>query len=266
MNRRLAGLSIGALLSVGACGGGGAAKSWQCTLPAGDGGGADEASTPDFLSQVGCLSDFEALASEPLDATLPGARSGKVVLDQFPGAATPADTLYFQNSKRFQIHYQFASKDLTGPDHPQVAPMGTFSANEYTSLDRRFILGAVTYYEGADAWTLELAPYDTASAEMIVKLFDAVKANAYFGAQLAFHPTSEAVEAVAARAAGKHPDQDDQRPVRGDRLPAAEPGDDGRAAQVLRRGRPRQGQHLRRVPGHRRARPRSPTTSRWSRG
>src|ERR1700740_588427 len=59
---------------------------------------------PEFLTRIGCTPDFEALASEPLDITLPGARSTKVVLDQ-----ADSNALYFQNSVKYQIHYQFAS-------------------------------------------------------------------------------------------------------------------------------------------------------------
>jgi pyruvate,water dikinase len=45
---------------------------------------------------------------------------------------------------------------------------------------------------------LEIAPYDTASAEQISKLHSAVAKSGYFGPALAFHPTSTAVAATAA--------------------------------------------------------------------
>ena len=81
--------------------------------------------------------------------------------------------------------------------HPLVSSLSEFNQVEYYTVGRRFILGAVTHYEGPDIWALEIAPYDTAKPEMIVKLFNKVKAAAYFGAKLVFHPTSDAVEAVA---------------------------------------------------------------------
>ncbi|MEP6654340.1 MAG: PEP/pyruvate-binding domain-containing protein, partial [Myxococcales bacterium] len=105
--------------------------------------------------------------------------------------------LYFQNSAKYKIHYQFASAHLSGPEHPLVSSLSEFNQVEYYTVGRRFILGAVTHYEGPDIWALEIAPYDTAKPEMIVKLFNQVKAAAYFGAKLVFHPTSDAVEAVA---------------------------------------------------------------------
>src|SRR5205814_6689061 len=129
--------------------------------------GAD-AGAPDFLRQLGCLQDFTALASEPLDATIPGARSVKVVLDQ-----SDHDALYFQNSMTFKIHFDFASKYLSGPSHPLVPELSEFNRVEYTGADRRFILGAITYYEGPKVWALEVAPYDTASPVMIQKLYAA---------------------------------------------------------------------------------------------
>lgn len=147
---------------------------------------------PDSLSTVTCQADFAALASQPLDATLPGSKSVKVIVDQAGG-----DALYFMNTVRFEIHYEFASTHLSGNGLPTVGSLAGFNSSEYFTPDRRFLLAAVTYYEQPDRWVLELAPYDTASAEMITKLFLAVKHAAYFGPALAFHPTSEAQASVA---------------------------------------------------------------------
>jgi pyruvate, water dikinase len=151
------------------------------------------AETPDYLPKVGCFADFKALASDPIDATIPGARSVKVVLDQFEAK----DTLYFQNSTKFKIHHAFATKYLSGPKFPPVPTLAEFNRNQYTGIQRRFILGAVTYYEGPKAWTLEIAPYDTATPAMIAKLHAAVQKSAYFGGALFFHPTSQTIEGTA---------------------------------------------------------------------
>jgi hypothetical protein len=148
--------------------------------------------TPDYLSAIACKRDFEALASEPLDTSIPGARSVKVVVDRFD-----RDAIYFQNSRKYPIHHEFASANLSGGSRPIVPSLSEFNLTEYYSPDRRFLLGAVTYYEGAAAWTLELAPYDTASPEMITALYEAVKAVTWFGPGLKLHPTSEAVALTA---------------------------------------------------------------------
>jgi hypothetical protein len=147
----------------------------------------------DYLRYIGCKKDFQALASDPIDATLPGARSGKVVYD----TSQTGGALYFQNSNVYQVHYQFASTHLSGNGLPVVPQLASFNTTEYYSAGRRFILGAVTHYEDGDVWALELSPYDTASATMIATLFYAVKAAGYFGPALAFHPTSDAISSIA---------------------------------------------------------------------
>lgn len=154
--------------------------------------GTSEDGSTEFLKRVGCTADFEALASAPVDASLPGARSVKVVLDR-----ADQDALYFQNSVLYQIHYDFVSSHLSGDALPYVPPLSEFNATEYFTPDRRFVLGAVTHYQGPDVWALELSPYDTASADMITTLFRAVQGASFFGSKLAFHPTSEAVAVEA---------------------------------------------------------------------
>jgi hypothetical protein len=155
----------------------------------------------DYLRYIGCKRDFQALASDPIDVTLPGARSTKVVYDTTPNNVA----LYFQNSVLYPVHYDFASTHLSGNGLPVVPQIGSFNTTEYYSAGRRFILGAVTYYEDPGVWALEMAPYDTASATMIAALFHAVRDAAFFGPALAFHPTSEAVAATAKKLPGDVP-------------------------------------------------------------
>ncbi|MEZ4241953.1 MAG: PEP/pyruvate-binding domain-containing protein, partial [Myxococcota bacterium] len=69
-------------------------------------------------------------------------------------------------------------------------------ATEYYSPDRRFILGAVSYYEGPGVYAYEISPYDTASAEMVTTAYRTIVENAFFGKELYFHPTSTAVDAL----------------------------------------------------------------------
>jgi hypothetical protein len=154
----------------------------------------DPQNVPDGLPTVVCRADFEALASQPLDSALPGARSAKVGIDR-----ADSNELWFQNSNRYPIHHGYVDANRSGGELPIVPDLGTFNGTEYFSPDRRFVLGAVTHYEGPDIWALELSPYDTATADMIETLFRAVKAAAYFGVNLRFHPTSEAVGVEAAK-------------------------------------------------------------------
>jgi hypothetical protein len=157
--------------------------SWECTVTAED---------PDWADQIGCQADFDAVASEPASAAIPGARSAKTVIDRLDG-----DHLYFQNSERYPIHFDFASTHLSGNGKPIVPLLPQFNTTEYFSPDRRFILGAVTYYDNPGVWCYEIAPYDTASPEMVEQAYTQIVANTFFGEDLYFHPTSDAIAAVA---------------------------------------------------------------------
>ncbi|MCB9765165.1 MAG: hypothetical protein H6739_35655 [Alphaproteobacteria bacterium] len=156
---------------------------WDCVLAAD--------SDPDFSQQIGCRGDFDQLASLPLDASIPGARSAKTVMDRVDDGA-----LYFTNSSRYPIHYDFASAHLSGNGLPIVADLGSFNATEYYAPDRRFLLGAVTWYEEPGVFVYELAPYDTSDADMITTAYRAIAENTYFGEELYFHPTSQSIEGL----------------------------------------------------------------------
>ena len=164
--------------------GGDEGPQWSCVIPEGE--------DVDFTAQLGCDADFRVVASPPLDATTPGAMSVKTVLDRFDDNA-----LYFQNSNRYQVHYDFVSTNLSGNGLPIVGSLADFNAVEYYSPSRRFALGAVTYYEGPAVWVYEISPYDTATADLIAQTYYAIAENSFFGEQLYFHPTSVAVETEA---------------------------------------------------------------------
>lgn len=188
----LGGLALAALAACGDDGGATPVDAGPDAFQVTEGACQVTGEAPDSLATITCRDDFDVLASTPIDVTLPGARSTKVVLDQADG-----DKLYFQNSTRFEIHYDFVSTHLSGNGLPIVGTLADFNSTQYFSPDRRFILAAVTYYEQPQRWVLELSPYDTASAAMIEKLFLTVKHASYFGPMLAFHPTSEALATVA---------------------------------------------------------------------
>ncbi len=166
-------------------------RQWRCV----------SASTePDFLQQIGCAEDFDALSSIPVSAGIPGTLSVKTLVDRLDG-----DALYFQNSRKYRVHYDFASAHLSGNGQPIVPLLTQFNQTEYYSPDRRFLLGALNYYEGPGVWAYEISPYDTASAEMIESAFRQIQKNTYFGADIVFHPTSDAVAQAAKSLPGDIP-------------------------------------------------------------
>jgi hypothetical protein len=156
----------------------------DCVIPAG--------TTPEYSATIGCKNDFTALASQPLDASIPGATSAKTIID----LDDKSNPLYIIDSKKYPVHYDFASAKLSGNGKAIVPAINEFNNNYYTK-DRRFILGAITYYEGPKAWVYEIAPYDKASADMIQLAYEKIKSACYFGNALYFHPGSEAISATA---------------------------------------------------------------------
>lgn len=158
---------------------------WLCAIPSGV--------TPDYTDAIGCEADFDVVAARPTDSSLPGARSVKTVIDRVDG-----NRLYFQNSNKYQIHYEFAAEHLSGVDGlPLIVDQSSFNENYYAP-QRRFLLGAVTYYEGPDRWVYEISPYDNAGAEMVEAAYAAIARAAFFGEMLYFHPSGQGPEAVAA--------------------------------------------------------------------
>ena len=79
-----------------------------------DGGAADAGTTPESmvpsLPTIGCLSDFNAFASLPLELTIPGVRSMNFVIDTQD--QTEPYHLYFQNSQLYPLHYDFIKANL----------------------------------------------------------------------------------------------------------------------------------------------------------
>ena len=138
------------------------------------------------LATVDCWQEFSLQATRPLDSSLPGALTIKTMIDQ-----AQDEELYFLDTAAYPVHRAFAIDHLGWPAEVPFT-------SEYLYPQRRFLLGSVTYYEEAALFTYELAPYDTASAEMIASSMELIAAATYFGAELYFHPTSEEQLARAA--------------------------------------------------------------------
>ncbi len=96
---------------------------------------------------------------------------------------------------------------------------------------------------------------------MITKLYEAVRQHVYFGSKLAFHPTSEAVEAVAKKLPGSVAIATTRADLREDRLSAAQHRRRDRSAALRTGGGARD--DLRRLSATSSCSTRRPTTSRW---
>ncbi|MBK9036728.1 MAG: hypothetical protein IPL61_36675 [Myxococcales bacterium] len=135
---------------------------------------------------LACAAEFMAQAARPLDAALPGAFTVKTIIDR-----EDDDRAYFLDTNAYPLHRPFAVAHL---GFPAALPF----VDQYFTPGRRFLLGSITYYEEPDVWAYELAPYDTASVELIATEFDRLVDASFLGGRLRFHPSSREQEARAA--------------------------------------------------------------------
>jgi pyruvate,water dikinase len=140
-----------------------------------------------FRSELHCEAELEAEAARPLDASLPGALTVKTIIDR-----AHDNSVTFQDTNAYAVHSKFAIEHLGWPP-------GQPFLDQYVSPGRRFLLGSITWYQEADVFAYELAPYDTATPEMIELAFKELAGATYFGKRLKFHPTSEEQLARAAQ-------------------------------------------------------------------
>jgi pyruvate, water dikinase len=160
-------------------------QSWVCGIESGQ--------APPSVEQIGCEQDFLALASEPAASSIPGARSVKTSVDREADFA-----LSFQDSRAFPVHWDFLFEHRSAAQGlPRVPALAQFNSVEYYLPDRRFLLGALTHYEGPQRWVYEISPYDTADASMIAEAFERIASRSFVGSELYFHPTSLSVEGAA---------------------------------------------------------------------
>jgi len=146
----------------------------------GESGRPCEVTAPEpSLATIDCWDEFALQAARPLDSALPGAMTIKTMIDQ-----ANDDRVHFLDTNTYPMHSGFAVAQLGWPpDLPFVT--------EYLYPQRRFLLGSVTYFEEPEVFTYELAPYDTASVEMLVKSIGLLADASYFGDQLYYHPVSQ---------------------------------------------------------------------------
>jgi len=163
---------ISAAISLAACGG----TAPRLVVPGVDG---------DYAARVPDAAMWQALAAHAGNEVMSRVEVVKVVLDH------EGEHLYFLQSRRWPIHYDFARNFLSTPGMP-VASHGRFNDHEYHDADRRFVLGAITHFLDQDVWTFELFAGDKLTVPETAKLFGQVRDAAFFGDKLRYRPVPEA--------------------------------------------------------------------------
>lgn len=148
------------------------------------------AATPgdvDFFESIPSAEHWRRLRALPGSAHLARTEVVKFLLDRTDGR------VYFTQTERWPIHFDFAKKFLSTPSHP-VEDHGAFNRREYHDPDRRFIVGSLAHYLDAGVYAFELLPSDELDLALTARAFDSVRRLVFFGAELRFRPVSAAHE------------------------------------------------------------------------
>ncbi|MFO0605397.1 MAG: PEP/pyruvate-binding domain-containing protein [Polyangiales bacterium] len=155
-------------------------------------------SAGDFSPDVRDEAAWRALAASPGRQVAAHTEVVKVIID-----LEDDWRVYFLQSRRWEIHYYFASRFLSSFTRP-VEDHGAFNIREYRRPDRRFILGTLSRYRDQDVWAYELIAGDTLDLPRTARAFEAVRARVYFRDALKYHPIPPAHEAAVAQFEALH--------------------------------------------------------------
>ena len=100
------------------------------------------------------------------------------------------DRLWFCQSERWPIHYDFAVRFIQTDERP-LGDRSSFNRAQYLRPDREMQMASLVRYRDAELWTLELGPADNLDGRSLVALHERVSAHVFFGDVLHYRPRSE---------------------------------------------------------------------------
>ncbi len=135
----------------------------------------------DYAVTVPDPATWTALAAHAGNEVMARVEVVKVLLDH------DGEQLYFLQSRRWEIHFEFAERFLSRPG-AKVIDHAAFNNHEYHEQDRRFVLGTITHYLDQDVWTFDLFASDTLSIADTAAVFKQIQRAAFFGDKLRYRP------------------------------------------------------------------------------
>ena len=183
----LAALTLAFTLAAGCSGAGGRTPWGDGPLPLPRDSTTIAAGSFDYTPRIDSAAVWAAIAARPETAHIASSEVVKFILDRTDGR------VYFQQSKRWPLHYDFAVKFLSTLAHPVPDP-STFNRREYHDPDRRFTLGTVTHYADNDIWALDFYAGDEIDLEAAARAFHAVRGLVFFADRLRYRPVPAAHE------------------------------------------------------------------------
>jgi len=150
----------------------------------------------DFLSRLIRKESFVLLQGPPLNPVFSEIQSVKVVY------SIKDDKIYYTNSTKFFIHYEFA-RDILDYNKGH----STFNQEQYTNNPNRiYILATLNFFKASGIYTLDFFAGDELECAQIEKVYKKVSETTYIGTNLRFYINNirwESCTAVPAISSGE---------------------------------------------------------------
>lgn len=131
----------------------------------------------DYFSNLIRIEAFKLMQSEPLSSNLGEMKSVKIVY------SFTDDKIYYTNSEKYFIHYDFALKKL---DYKKGHY--TFNIEQYTdNPERLYYLGTINHLESSDIYTLEFFAGDELTCLQIEQLYNKIIKTSYLERKIKFY-------------------------------------------------------------------------------
>ena len=150
----------------------------------------------DAAATIDDIGVWTRLAASDASSVFGGTQSVKVIVDR------QLDRVYFLQSRRWPLHFDFAARFLSTPGEP-IVDGWHFNQVEYHEPERRFVLGTLQHFPARNLWTFELYAGDTLAVAPTLGALASVRKQVFFGKLLRYRPVPAAHIAAQAEFA-KH--------------------------------------------------------------
>ena len=131
----------------------------------------------DYLHKLIRPESFKLLEGPPLNPVFSGIRSVKILY------SISDDKIYFTNSTKYFIHYEFA-RDVLNYNKGHYM----FNLEQYTNNPSRiYILASLNYFTASGTYTLDFFSGDDLECSQIEKVYNKVAQSSYIGNHLMFY-------------------------------------------------------------------------------
>lgn len=143
---------------------------------------------PDYLHELRDVGDWDTLAAASQEHAIAQTEVVKVLWDH------ATNKLYFMQSQRWPLHYEFAKRFIEDADRP-LGTLRQFGHEQYGQPNRTVQAATLVQYPVYGSFIMELGPADNLSGPGLVALYNRVLEASFFGRDLlSYRPRSTGQE------------------------------------------------------------------------